>query len=178
MEDEIKIVLTNTDLDNPVIKYYVNSKSRRAALGKYLPSSVAFGNITLINEVVEADGRISDEKSTFTDIFSNWESVSYIEKMSGWSPVLCWIVFKPTVVQYDNDNIQSPNGISTTLYEDLAREIFGKIFLMVIILVQIKYLIILQLLEYKTIIVALQPISKIVASQSRHIIRHSVTSST
>ena len=36
-----------------------------------------------------------------------------------------YVVFKNCVVQFFNDNLNDPHGVLSTLYQDIAREVFG-----------------------------------------------------
>jgi hypothetical protein len=42
-----------------------------------------------------------------------------------WYPPLTYVVFKNRVVQFFNDNLNDPHGVISTLYQDIADEIFA-----------------------------------------------------
>ena len=50
--------------------------------------------------------------------------VSYVEHIEVLSNPIDYIVFEKEVVQYFNDNLGDIHGVESTLYEDLAREVF------------------------------------------------------
>lgn len=55
------------------------------------------------------------------------KAVSYIRSMSIASlNDFNFIVFVPKVVQYYNDDTSDINGICSTLYQDLAKDLFGE----------------------------------------------------
>ena len=50
------------------------------------------------------------------------EIISDVGLLKGWN----YVVFKPEIVQFYDDNLASYYGVKTTLYEDIAREIFDQ----------------------------------------------------
>lgn len=120
-DDEIHILY---DQDNNIVKLFVDSVCKADALGQLLPTEKVFGNVTLKIEVVPSNKEISK-----TDLF---------EKAFAGNPVMEFVftsitpfgkvnyaVFKNKVVQFFNDQMDDINGNKTTLYQDIAKDVFG-----------------------------------------------------
>ena len=58
------------------------------------------------------------------DAFDGNEIIDDVVQDTGLTRDMNYVVFRKEVAQYYNDNIQSVDGFSSTLYEDIAREIF------------------------------------------------------
>lgn len=119
-------VKVSYDDEMKLIKLFVEGQDKADALTQLLPAQKAFGNVCVTISVIPAnqptkkvdllkkafDGNpIFAYASTIEDVMTN--PISYV-------------VFEPVVAQYWNDNLHDPHGLVSTLYEDLAREIFGE----------------------------------------------------
>lgn len=111
--------------ENKVLKLYVDSQEKAAALEQLLKPEVDFGNVKLSIEIIPANLTDRSVMNLFETAFKGNQAVSYtrsIEAM-GWSAG--YIVFKPEIVQYFNDDLSDINGIESTLYEDIAKRVFA-----------------------------------------------------
>lgn len=113
------------DEDGMEVVLYVDNRLKADALDLLLPSERVFGNVALQVTVVP-----SNEKATPADMlhiaFAGNPVLRRVEKHKGQLPApLYFAIFEPAVVQFYNDNIASPAGITTTLYEDIAREVLN-----------------------------------------------------
>lgn len=130
------------DEDAMEIKIYVSDVDTAAALSELLPVEKEFGNITLIISVIPANGKENAFKSKATEAsesyskkelirnaFKNNDIVSYMWDVSEDIPGLniFYVVFENAVVQYYTDTMADPHGLCSTLYENIAREVFGEI---------------------------------------------------
>lgn len=111
-EDEIEV---NVRVDNP---------TKASALEEILPDAVDFGNVTLYINVIPAN--ISYTKADLfrmafagNPVFSSLEGV---DDPTAFNANYC--IFKNEVVQIPADNLSSYYGVESTLYEDIAEEIF------------------------------------------------------
>ena len=117
----VKIVYDNESVS---VSLYVTGEAKANALAGLLPSKKEFGNVTLTISVVPAN-----EESTiklFRDAFYGNEAVNEIwttQEAFGSNP-LTYVIFAKEVVQYFNDNLGDANGNKSTLYENIARELF------------------------------------------------------
>lgn len=119
----------NVNLDEPSVTLAGNNGDKNAALLKLLPSEMAFGNVVL---KVNVDGPVSNlafstPKVLFETAFSGNPAFAqavcpadegyYFFSMT-------YIIFKNCVVQFFNDNLNDAHGLISTLYQDIAAEIF------------------------------------------------------
>lgn len=124
------------DDDECEVKLYVDSGDKDEALRQLLPETKEFGGVTLKVTVVPANVPLQ------TRYVYNKDCDEYIERMFraafDGNPALCdvvtvqgvfgfsacYVVFKKEVVQYFNDNMGDINGLCSTLYENIANNIF------------------------------------------------------
>jgi len=107
-----------------------NNGDKCAALAQLLPDEKKFGNISLI---INIDGPMSNkafatDKELFETAFEKNPAFSYAicpaEDGYHWVTIT-YIVFKNCVVQFFNDNLDDCHGVISTLYQDIAKEIFA-----------------------------------------------------
>lgn len=105
------------------IKIYVAKEDKAYAISKLLPFVACFGNVTV--PIVIYSGKEEDNWiDFFVDAFRGNPIIKEIIESVGPTEDMNYVVFKKEVVQYYNDNMQSMDGFSSTLYENIAREIF------------------------------------------------------
>ena len=116
------------DEDNATIRLYVDNEEKGRALDLLLPTEVVFGNITLHIAIIFANNRVeSSNKSIFETIFSGNPILKYVQEVRiPCSNTMTFIVFKKEVVQFFNDDTGDIHGLESTLYENIARDIFKK----------------------------------------------------
>ena len=122
-DPNIKVELDN---DNKAIKLFVTGSEKAEALTQNLPAQVKYGNETVQIKVIPANLAETSKIEQFRKIFEGNEAVDFIG--NGSDPVTCdfnYIAFKPEVVQYSADDLSDLNGQQSTLYQDLAKDIFG-----------------------------------------------------
>lgn len=115
----------NDDSDDPAIKMYVGNEEKADALAKLLPPTIDMGNVTMTIAVIPPNQDELDRKELFKKAFEGnpvfLDSV-VVEEFGG---RFLYNTFKKEVVQYAADDIGDLFGVASTLYEDIAREIFG-----------------------------------------------------
>jgi hypothetical protein len=121
------------DDDNmPVVTLSVGGEGdKAAAIQRLLPDEVWFGNVVL---KINIEGKISDRafvtnKELFETAFENNPVFAYAvapAEEGYWYPDMTFVVFKNCVVQFFNDNLDDCHGIVSTLYEDIADDIFAE----------------------------------------------------
>ena len=127
--DEDPQIAFNVDYSVPTVTLATNNPEKAAALKQLLPDEKKFGNVTLfinidcekvINKV------FGTAKELFETAFYNNPVLAYIVVPEGynWVP-FTYVVFKNCVVQFFNDNLNDPHGIISTLYQDIAVDIFA-----------------------------------------------------
>lgn len=115
------------DDENCRLKVRVDSQKKYEALKELLPSKVSFGNINLYIDLIPSNAMVgkSDVASLFADAFEDNPVLEDIIEIPGvFNNKLTYIVFKKEVVQYWNDNLGDPHGLVSTLYQDIAKDIF------------------------------------------------------
>ena len=128
-EDEGIKVLFNEDTG--AINIYVEDTVKANALATLLPITKTFGNVTININVIP--GNVTTTSSTndqtvsarIKQVFEGNKAVSYIKNISGvFTNDLVYIVFVKEVVQFFNDNLNDIHGLCSTLYQNLAEEVF------------------------------------------------------
>ena len=129
--DEDPQIAFNTNLGGGTyeVTLATNNAEKAAALRWLLPEEKVFGNVTLNINIDSGDNVINkafgSAKELFETAFYNNPVLAYIVVPEGfnWVP-FTYVVFKNCVVQFFNDNLNDPHGIISTLYQDIASEIF------------------------------------------------------
>ena len=119
-DPEIAIVF---DDEKYVLQLRVTNAIKGYAIRKLLPKEVKFGNVVL-NVVVDWEYSES-EADLYKAAFQDNPVLSYVMHME--SPAIGpvdYVVFEKEVAQYLNDDVGDINGICSTLYQDIARDIF------------------------------------------------------
>ena len=112
------------DEDKKEIKLYVTGEKKAAALTALLPTEQKFGRIALKVTVVPANG--IDDGWDLHDLFAGNDAVDFVHATSHFPGLdIDYVVFHKEVVQYFTDNLTDYNGLKSTLYEDLARDVFN-----------------------------------------------------
>lgn len=130
--DEDPQIAFNVDYngeDGPAVILSTNNPEKAAALTWLLPEQKYFGNIVL--EIGVDCPKIPNlifetPQELFETAFKGNSVFAYTVVPGGeyWYPPLTYIVFKNCVVQFFNDNLNDPHGVISTLYQDIAAEIF------------------------------------------------------
>ena len=119
------------DEDGPCVTLAVGGRGDKAtAIRKLLPEEKKFGNVTL---KINVDGTFSNRafvspKELFEVAFENNPAFAYCVAPvdEGYFFVdFVYVVFKNCVVQFFNDNLNDAHGLLSTLYQDIAAEIFA-----------------------------------------------------
>ena len=126
------LIAFNIDYQNengPTVALSCNNGDKVAALTKLLPTEKKFGNITLhiIVDGTPSNRAFTTTKELFEVAFSKNPAFAYAitpaQEGYVWMP-MTYVVFKNCVVQFFNDNLNDCHGIISTLYENIADEIF------------------------------------------------------
>ena len=120
----------DTTADGPSITLATNNGDKGAALLKLLPVEKKFGNVTL---TIGIDGPISNRaftstKELFETAFAGNPAFAYCvapTEEGAWFFEFVYVVFKNCVVQFFNDNLDDAHGVVSTLYQNIAKDIFG-----------------------------------------------------
>ena len=123
-DPDIKIIL---DESNDEIKMYVDSPQKAAALQELLPPKKTFGDVTVLVTIIPCNRTKTTETGDLWErAFDGNPAFCYSCKVEGiLSNPIVYVVFDTIVVQYYTDNLGDINGIRSTLYQDIAKEIFN-----------------------------------------------------
>ena len=114
--------------DNPSVALYTNNPEKATALLKLLPDEKEFGEVKLhitVDCYTFSNRVFTTPKELFETAFSGNPALSYVVTSEGWFAPFTYIVFKNCVVQFFNDNLNDPHGVLSTLYQDIAPEVFA-----------------------------------------------------
>lgn len=109
------------------LKVRVESQKKYEALRELLPDHVTFGNVTMLIDLIPSNTMTgtSDIARLFADAFEDNPVLEDIIEIPGvFTNKLTYIVFKKEVVQYWGDNLGDPHGLVSTLYQNIAKDIF------------------------------------------------------
>ena len=116
------------DEEEGAVKFFVYDRCKEYALQKLLPKEESFGNVTvkILIEGPEGEPVSSGNKTLWEDAFEGNPVVSKIEaeETPFSSRSLVYIGFVKEVVQFFNDDLSDPHGNCSTLYQEIAKEIF------------------------------------------------------
>lgn len=137
--NQIKVMFGNDpdidvtyDNDEKEIKLLVNNSEKAEAISNLLPVEKTFGNVKLKITVVPANGQktnsgVIDYPNLFDIAFDRNPIYAFSKQIDGiWFPSCTYVVFKNKVVQFFNDNLNDIHGNVTTLYENIARDLFAE----------------------------------------------------
>lgn len=134
-DSDVSVVYDGADMS---VKIYVDDMDKANALSHVVACEKKFGNVTLTIEVIPGNdvkklyadtGRQANVLSSDADIWYHImlgntaiDDIRNVVFIGGARFV--FVLFKPVVVQYYNDDTTDYNGMESTLYEDIARDIF------------------------------------------------------
>ena len=125
-DEDINVVFDERDF---AIKLYVENQEKADVLADLLPNKQVFGNVVLAIKVIPANEELNevnaiDDIQKFKILFEGNDAVSYTEQIQVQTNPMFFIVFKKEVVQFFTDNLSDIHGLCSTLYQNLAEEIF------------------------------------------------------
>lgn len=121
-DPNVKVVF---DDEAKTLKLFVKGDAKYEALTALLPQEKVFGNVTVKTVVIPSNEGVT-KIDLFRDAFSGNDAVNNIVDLTGvFTNPLSYIIFEKEVVQYWNDDLSDAHGICSTLYQDLAKDIFG-----------------------------------------------------
>ena len=114
-------------IEDPIaVKIYVDNPYKAAALSELLPQSRNFGGTIIYVDVVPCNEDTKPSKATlFKTAFEGNPAFGYmIDLEDVFVNPIHYCVFAKEVVQYWDDNLSDPHGKVSTLYQDIAKDIF------------------------------------------------------
>lgn len=113
-------------IEDPLtIKLYVDNTAKANALTKILPMEKDFGGVKVYIQVIPNNVSSQNPADLFKDAFKdNPVFVDMITVGDVYINPVNYCVFKNEVVQYWDDNLGDPHGRVSTLYQDIADDVF------------------------------------------------------
>ena len=130
-DDDVKVIYENSKL---TLKIFVEKVRKAAAISQLMPTEKEFGNVKLKISVIPANGGvmkpIRETNEVFEAAFEDNPALSFVETVpsSLWSFNCTYVVFKNKVVQFFNDNLKDIHGNMSTLYQDIAEDVFTEMY--------------------------------------------------
>ena len=123
-DKEVSIVFDN---QKPEIKLFVGNPKKASALEKLLPKEKNFGNVTLKITIVPGNEKPYRMADVFEDAFKGNPALAFVKEV----PVIVgapvtYVIFAKKVVQYFNDDLHDLYGLKSTLYQDIAKNVFNE----------------------------------------------------
>lgn len=126
-DEEVNVKMECINDGNYVIKLFVEDNNKADALFKILDREKNFGNVTVNIEVIPANPVSSMGVSELFEVAFNGNCALY-DIVEHETPLgtFNYVVFDKEVVQYHNDDISDLHGVKSTLYQEIAKDIFDK----------------------------------------------------
>lgn len=120
-DPEIKAIFNEEEME---IKLFVSNGRKADALQQLLPEEKTFGNVTLRIAVVPANDGMTSATQLFEDAFMGNPVLSDLVHLDTPLGSFDYAVFRKEVVQFFNDDLSDINGNCSTLYQDIAKDVF------------------------------------------------------
>lgn len=121
-DSEVKLQFNDEEKE---IKIFVENGRKADALTKLLPAEKEFGNVKIKISVIPANAGPSDYQ-LFADAFYGNPVVKEIDNFDTVFGNMSYVVFQNKVVQFFNDQMDDINGNKSTLFQEIAKEVFGE----------------------------------------------------
>lgn len=126
-DPQVRVVYDN---DTVELKLYVEDAKKAEAIERLLPEFKNFGNVDLSIIVIPANvGNYDFSRYTLGQLFDAAFDGNPVYSFSRdidsvFTNVLTYVVFTNKVVQFFNDNLNDIYGNMTTLYQEIASDVF------------------------------------------------------
>lgn len=108
-----------------ILSLYVNDNEKAMALMNLMPVEKHWGNVVLNIRIIPANQNSDTRIDLFRKAFKGNTAFSGVVEIPSEMPFSpSYVLFKPEVVQYYNDDLSDANGLKTTLYQELAKDVF------------------------------------------------------
>ena len=113
------------DEEQKLVMLRVTNYEKAQALKKLLPAEKNFGGVT-VKVSIEYENTAKTLEDYYKLAFKNNPvfKYSFVATTTG-SNVVTYIVFEKEVAQFWNDDMSDPHGVTSMLYKDIARDVFG-----------------------------------------------------
>lgn len=122
-DDEVRVVF---DDENYELRIYVDNSRKADALSQLLPTEKAFGNVVVKVTVVPSNANIASKVDALREAFCGNPALASVFEIETPMGRLNYAVFQNRVVQYFNDDLGDIDGKRSTLYQEIAKDVFGE----------------------------------------------------
>lgn len=112
------------DSQSLTLKLFVEDPYKADAIKELLPEEKMFGEVPLKIEVVPANREVT-KADLFNRAFSGNPALQFVFTSDSMFGPVSYIVFTNKVVQFFNDQMDDINGNKSTLFQDIAKDVFG-----------------------------------------------------
>ena len=123
-DSEVHVIF---DQDKPELTLYVDDDEKAEALSSLLPEVKEFGNVKLPVIIVPANKATLEEcesSNVYEAAFKGNGAIAAIKEVDFFGRTLTYIIFRKKIVQYYTDNLSDYFGNCSTLYQDIAKDVF------------------------------------------------------
>ena len=121
-DPDVRVVFDN---EGSEVKLFVDDNVKADALTQLLPEKKTFGNVELKITVVPANNAVSTA-DLVDRAFSGNPALLYVTKVDTPMGHFEYAVFRNKVVQFFNDDMSDINGNCSTLYQEIAKDVFSE----------------------------------------------------
>lgn len=123
-DPEVRVEVDDSGTDLKV-KLFVENPKKADALTQLMPVEKNVAGVTVYTEVIPANSPKKSMGALFEDAFDGNPVFSEVMVIEGlYNNPITYVIFEDVVAQYYNDNLGDPHGNISTLYQELARDIF------------------------------------------------------
>ena len=116
------------DEEKRILNIYVDNSAKAGALGELFPVEKIFGNCVLKINIIPSNRTTTKFATTvLEEVLDGNGAVSFIKKVALFGKPLTYVVFKPEVIQYFTDDLSDYHGFRSTLYAEIAKELFDEL---------------------------------------------------
>lgn len=124
-DSEVEVVF---DEEKTEIELYVDNPRKADALTQLLPTEKKFGSMEVKITVIPTNKFTQTKFQLVKDALKGNDAVSYFDSIDDvFTNPMGYVVFEKEVVQYYTDDLGDIHGCRSTLYQDMAKEIFGNL---------------------------------------------------
>ncbi len=128
-DKQVKVALCEYD-----VMVYVDNPAKASAIEMLLKNSYNFGNVEShvivipanSSEHIQSVGGFETAQELYECAFEGNPALSYIFDAATVFGNLMYVVFANKVVQFFNDDLGDVNGMCSTLYQEIAKNIFRR----------------------------------------------------
>lgn len=123
-DEEVEVKYDN---DEVMLSILVSDQDKYEALRRLIPAKKEFGNVTLNINVIPAN--VNYDNASEVDLvkraFARNPAIDNIRTYNTPLGDVTYVAFDRCVVSVDADDMSDPNGYKSTLYQEIAKDIFN-----------------------------------------------------